>query len=111
MQFFQTYIMIGTYAIGRNPEYFRNPDTFDPTRWLNDSREEMARLSSPFLIGNFGFGARMCIGKRLAEMQIYEAIIYVSLFSFQHIKFYEHMLVRSQKVQIRALKKNDLSYR
>ncbi|XP_063728327.1 1,25-dihydroxyvitamin D(3) 24-hydroxylase, mitochondrial-like [Symsagittifera roscoffensis] len=72
-----TYIMIGTYAIGRNPEYFRNPDTFDPTRWLNDSGEEMARLSSPFLIGNFGFGARMCIGKRLAEMQIYEALIYL----------------------------------
>ena len=33
--------------------------------------------SSRFLLANFGFGARMCMGKRLAEMQMYEAIAHI----------------------------------
>ena len=70
-------IMYGTYAISRSSKYFENPDEFKPERWLNASKTEMLREVSPFTIGNFGFGARSCIGRRLAEMQMYEAIRFV----------------------------------
>merc|ERR1712098_515536 len=44
------------------------PDTFMPERWIRDSTHH--QQIHPFLSLPFGFGPRMCIGRRLAMMEI-----------------------------------------
>nr|QFU80944.1 cyp302a1 [Eotetranychus kankitus] len=45
---------------------FPQPKQFIPERWLDEKKK-----SSPFTILPFGYGARMCIGRRLSELEIY----------------------------------------
>ena len=57
------------YAMGRMDRYFTEPSKFKPERWLRDN---MKSNVSSFASIPFGFGTRMCIGRRLAllEMQL-----------------------------------------
>lgn len=60
-----TPICCHTMVSSRLPEYFDDPDFFIPERWIdNKSHHSLAVLP-------FGFGARMCIGHKLAEQEIY----------------------------------------
>ena len=62
------------YAMGRMKEWFDNPEVFDPYRWMKEDRGVGRFASMPF-----GFGARMCIGKRIAELQMKMTTAYVSV--------------------------------
>ncbi|QQP49969.1 Cytochrome P450 302a1_ mitochondrial [Caligus rogercresseyi] len=61
----------GTVLVSQNQvscrlkEYFEDPLDFRPERWLNKTQK-----THPYLILPFGFGPRMCIGRRIAEMSI-----------------------------------------
>lgn len=58
-------IFIPIYAIQRDPEYYPDPDTFDPDRFTFEavkSRNAMTFLS-------FGDGPRLCIGQRFGLIQ------------------------------------------
>ncbi|KAL7751035.1 hypothetical protein RI367_003615 [Sorochytrium milnesiophthora] len=59
----KTVVAFNHYAISRDPKYFPNPSHFDPDRWN-------ARDIHPYASLPFGFGARMCIGRRIAELEI-----------------------------------------
>jgi len=48
-------------AIHRNPEYFPNPDQFEPSRFLGGKKE-----MDPYAYMTFGHGPRSCIGQRFA---------------------------------------------
>lgn len=54
------------YPIHRDPQYYPNPDKFDPERFLDTQPD-------PLLFLPFGIGPRFCIGNRfaLAEMKIF----------------------------------------
>lgn len=68
-----TCISIRPYAISRSEDYFANPDTFVPERWLSkgdrpaEYGNDRLTASNPFSVGH-----RNCIGKSLAwaEMRL-----------------------------------------
>lgn len=62
-------------ALSRSPEYFEDPDDFIPERWLSGQNSaETQRLMSICSLP-FGFGKRNCLGRRLAEQEIFIAVI------------------------------------
>lgn len=56
----------------KSEKHFNQPNQFLPERWLKNLDQECPGIkkSHPFAFLPFGFGARMCIGKRIAEMEI-----------------------------------------
>ncbi|KAI9291354.1 cytochrome P450, partial [Neoconidiobolus thromboides FSU 785] len=48
------------------PSLWKNPDAFDPQRWLQDGKFKTNPNFSPFLIG-----PRACVGRTLAWMELY----------------------------------------
>ena len=65
---------MGSMYITQSERFFKNPSKFDPSRW--DREEDMI---DPYASLPFGFGPRMCIGRRTAEQEIYIATLKVIL--------------------------------
>ncbi|XP_053098820.1 cytochrome P450 11B, mitochondrial-like [Hemicordylus capensis] len=65
-----TLCQVGLYAMGRSPEVFREPERYDPKRWLRREDNSFKALA-------FGFGARQCIGRRLAESEMMLFLMHV----------------------------------
>lgn len=65
--------MINSHALGSNEEYFEDRKQFKPERWLREHS-----TINPFANVPFGIGKRMCIGRRLAELQLQLAMAWVS---------------------------------
>ncbi|KAJ3360864.1 hypothetical protein GGF31_002611 [Allomyces arbusculus] len=58
-----TEVMFGMDVMSHDPKYFADPESFNPDRW--DAKD-----IHPFASLPFGFGARMCVGRRIAEMEM-----------------------------------------
>ncbi len=56
-------------------EYFPNAKQFIPERWIKDDPQESHH--HPYALLPFGFGTRMCIGRRVAELEIQQLTIKV----------------------------------
>ena len=56
-------------------KHFANSLQFQPERWLRDGKDAGKDRGNPFLLLPFGFGARMCIGRRFAEQELYIGLI------------------------------------
>ena len=84
-------LSISPYATQRDPSYYENPNQFDHTRWLdeNGSLKQMDK----FAYFPFSYGSRNCIGKVLAETQIF--IILKNI-----IPLYEFKLISPNKVNV-----------
>ncbi|NWH88100.1 CP24A protein, partial [Aegithalos caudatus] len=67
----QTVLMINSHALGCNEEYFRGWAEFRPERWLHRGSIH------PFSHVPFGIGKRMCVGRRLAELQLHLALCWL----------------------------------
>ncbi|GFY66330.1 putative cytochrome P450 301a1, mitochondrial [Trichonephila inaurata madagascariensis] len=50
-------------------KYFRDADKYIPERWLRSSRN--TEKNDVFAFVPFGFGPRMCIGRRIAELEMF----------------------------------------
>ncbi|XP_039654824.1 25-hydroxyvitamin D-1 alpha hydroxylase, mitochondrial isoform X1 [Perca fluviatilis] len=64
-----TLITLCHFATSRDPAVFANPDEFQPHRWLNKDQTHHPYASVPF-----GVGKRSCIGRRIAELELYLAL-------------------------------------
>ncbi|CAG2121494.1 unnamed protein product, partial [Medioppia subpectinata] len=58
-------VEIPVYAIHHSEEYYENPDTFNPDRFLPQNRHKI----TPYTYLPFGAGPRNCIGMRFALME------------------------------------------
>ncbi|XP_072540918.1 1,25-dihydroxyvitamin D(3) 24-hydroxylase, mitochondrial [Salminus brasiliensis] len=65
-------LMINIQAMSTNEEYFENGKQFRPERWIEDKNS-----INPFAYVPFGLGKRMCIGRRLAELQMQLALCWL----------------------------------
>ena len=61
-----TIYIFNFFSLGMDPRYFEEPAKFNPERWSHDSNE-----THPFASLPFGFGPRMCYGRRIAELELY----------------------------------------
>lgn len=61
-------VSASTIALHQNETVFPSPEVFNPSRWLGLSPEQLQHMERSFI--PFGYGARMCLGKALATMEI-----------------------------------------
>ncbi|XP_047370378.1 cytochrome P450 6a2-like [Vespa velutina] len=66
-----TKMIIPTRALQRDPKYWNNPEAFDPDRWNKQRKSEINKYC--FL--PFGEGPRICVGIRMALLQMKAAIV------------------------------------
>ena len=65
------------YLIGQLEEYFPNAQAFISERWIKGDPEESHH--HPYTMLPFGFGTRMCIGRRIAELEMWQLTIKVNI--------------------------------
>ncbi|XP_011869168.1 PREDICTED: cytochrome P450 9e2-like [Vollenhovia emeryi] len=58
-------LMIPVYGLHHDPQYFPNPDKFDPERFSEENKDKIV----PYTYLPFGHGPRKCIGNRFALME------------------------------------------
>lgn len=83
-------VMLPIYPIQRDPQYYPNPERFDPERFSNENKDKIV----PYTYLPFGSGPRGCIGSRFALMEV------KTIFS--------HLL---RKFDIVVTKKTDIPFR
>ncbi|XP_017105832.2 probable cytochrome P450 12d1 proximal, mitochondrial [Drosophila bipectinata] len=65
-----TTVLMGANVLMKDGAYYTRPDEFLPERWLRDPETGKKMQVSPFTFLPFGFGPRMCIGKRLVDLEV-----------------------------------------
>ena len=61
-----TWVFVSPYLTHRSPEYFPNPEGFDPDRFENGFMKSLPKCA----YFPFGAGARQCIGNNFALMEV-----------------------------------------
>ncbi|KZO90347.1 cytochrome P450 [Calocera viscosa TUFC12733] len=64
-----TAVAMQAWTIHRDPEVFPDPNTFNPSRWLDRSEVELKAMNARFL--PFSTGTRSCVGEEFAMAQMY----------------------------------------
>lgn len=70
-----TWVLFGHNTLCRSPAYFDQPDKYIPERWMDATQTPDRRRKMTLSALAFGMGRRNCVGRRLAEQQIYVALI------------------------------------
>lgn len=71
-----TDIVMPVQILQRDDKHYVSPDEFIPERWLKSSSFYQGN-KDPFIFLPFGFGPRMCIGRRISEQELEIALIVI----------------------------------
>ncbi|CAG2176687.1 unnamed protein product, partial [Oppiella nova] len=63
-------VFFDAYTIHHSPEYYPNPERWDPERFMPENRDQL----TPYTYMPFGTGPRNCVGMRFALMEAKAAI-------------------------------------
>eukprot|EP00057_Strongylocentrotus_purpuratus_P022541 XP_011677015.1 PREDICTED: cytochrome P450 2U1-like [Strongylocentrotus purpuratus] len=69
-----TTVLMNLWELQTSPKYWKEPDKFNPYRFLS---EDHKTIVSHRALNPFGIGLRVCLGEKLARMQLF--IIFTSL--------------------------------
>uniref|UniRef100_A0A182TFB9 Cytochrome P450 n=1 Tax=Anopheles melas TaxID=34690 RepID=A0A182TFB9_9DIPT len=100
---------MGQLVLQREEGYFTRPSEFMPERWLSGEAASgcpSAKEVHPFIYLPFGFGARSCIGRRLAMMEM-EILVSRMVRKYDIGWNYDELKYRATLVNIPA---NDLKF-
>ena len=68
-------ILLSNYAMGRMPEYFKEPEKYWPERWEREKGSgQHLGVRNSYATLPFGHGIRNCIGKKIAEEAIKDLV-------------------------------------
>ncbi|XP_058064126.1 cytochrome P450 315a1, mitochondrial isoform X1 [Anopheles bellator] len=70
----ETLILLSLYSAGRDSRFFCASNEFDPFRWQRTNSENRIISATPSASLPFAMGARSCIGKKIAQLQMYYLI-------------------------------------
>lgn len=91
------------YTSGRDERNFSQADQFLPYRWdRNDPRRKGLPNHIPTASLPFALGARSCIGKKIAMMQMTELVYQVWVFSFVISKHIVHHSFLPRDTQLQS---------
>jgi cytochrome P450 len=69
-----SHIVPNLYAVHRNPDYFADPEEFRPERFIETSESGEVTVKRVEELMPFGVGRRVCLGKILAEREVFYAV-------------------------------------
>ncbi|XP_065297862.1 cytochrome P450 3A6-like [Dermacentor albipictus] len=81
-----TSVLVPTYQLHHDPQYWKEPEKFDPERFSPENKSSI----NPTAYQPFGLGPRICIGQRLALVELVSA-------AAQTLRHYRIALGKSQK--------------
>uniref|UniRef100_A0A665V463 steroid 11beta-monooxygenase n=1 Tax=Echeneis naucrates TaxID=173247 RepID=A0A665V463_ECHNA len=85
-----TTVSVCLYPMGRSSDVFDDPMRFDPGRW---SSGKGGQRISGFRSLAFGFGARQCVGRRIAENEMQLLLMHVSDSRHEKVETRRRMLI------------------
>ncbi|XP_044478845.1 flavonoid 3',5'-hydroxylase 1-like [Mangifera indica] len=65
-----TRLQVNIWAIGRDPDVWKNPLEFAPERFLSEKNKKIDPRGNDFELIPFGAGRRMCAGVRMGMVQV-----------------------------------------
>ncbi|XP_052737994.1 probable cytochrome P450 49a1 isoform X2 [Bicyclus anynana] len=66
-----THVSFVHQALSNMEKHFPEPEKYIPERWITEKTDPLFHGNAhPFAWNPFGFGVRMCIGRRIAELEI-----------------------------------------
>ncbi|KAM4581372.1 cytochrome P450 11C1 [Odontesthes bonariensis] len=74
-----TMVQACLYPMGRSAQVFEHPLRFDPSRWSSNREDGRKGEVTGFRSLAFGFGARQCVGRRIAENEMQLLLMHILL--------------------------------
>ena len=91
-------VMVSQHVLHHHPQYWNNPDTFNPDRFLGNKKPV------PFSFAPFILGPRTCLGKNFAllEMKVFISI-WLSRLTFEKLPDCKEEIITQQGALVKVL--------
>ncbi|GBM15512.1 hypothetical protein AVEN_189790-1 [Araneus ventricosus] len=81
----RTQIILNYNVSSTQEKYFKDADKYIPERWLKSGTGQREEREA-FAFVPFGFGPRMCIGRRIAELEMFTLLTKTAIETYEKIK-------------------------